>query len=97
MLRISLALLLTCASAHAMAQNGRNAPANPGACQETEAVARDEAATSGAAHPKTTANRSKYSKPAARATGGGGGGDEEVAAPRNRGAKWHSFLPGMFR
>jgi hypothetical protein len=94
MLRISLALLLTCASAHALAQNGRNAAPNPGACQETEAVARDEAAQAGASHPKASATRNKYAKPASAASGGGGGDD---SMPRARGSKWHSFLPGMFR
>ncbi|MET1161189.1 MAG: hypothetical protein ABWY48_01520 [Pseudoxanthomonas sp.] len=96
MLRLSLALLLTCASAHALAQNGRNAPPNPGACQETEAVARDDAAPNGAAPSKASAARNKYAKPAsANSVGGGGGGDD--ALPRTRGTKWHSFLPGMFR
>ena len=94
MLRFSLALLLICASAQAMAQNGRGAPANPGACQETEAVARDEATQAGAAHPKASATRSKYARPASTSTGGGGNDD---ALPRSRGTKWHSFLPGMFR
>lgn len=95
MLRISLALLLTCASAHALAQNGRNAPPNPGACQETEAVAREDATQAGPAPSKTSAARNKYAKPASSASGGGGGGDDSL--PRARGAKWHSFLPGMFR
>jgi hypothetical protein len=96
MLRISLALLLICASAHALAQNGRNAPPNPGACQETEAVARDDVAHAGAAHPKASATRNKYAKPASASPGGGGGGDED-GLQRVRGSKWHSFLPGMFR
>ncbi len=96
MLRLSLALLLICASAHALAQNGRSAPVNPGACQETEAVARDDAAQAGAAHPKATATRNKYAKPASASPGGGGGGDDD-GLQRVRGSKWHSFLPGMFR
>lgn len=99
MLRLlSLALLLICVSAHALAQNGRSAPPNPGACQETEAVARDDAAQAGAAHPKASATRNKYAKPAsASPSGGGGGGGDEDALQRGRGSKWHSFLPGMFR
>ena len=97
MLRISLALLLICASAHALAQNGRSAPPNPGACQETEAVARDDAAPAGAAHPKATAARNKYAKPASVSPGGGGGGGDEDSLQRVRGSKWHRFLPGMFR
>lgn len=97
MLRLSLALLLICASAHALAQNGRSAPANPGACQETEAVARDDAAQAGAAHPKATATRNKYAKPASASPGGGGGGGDDDGMQRVRGSKWHSFLPGMFR
>lgn len=96
MLRFSLVLLLVCASAQAMAQNGRAAPVNPGACQETEAVARDETSQAGAVHPKESAARSKYAKPASTTTTSGGGGDGD-ALPRARGAKWHSFLPGMFR
>lgn len=97
MLRLSLALLLICASAHALAQNGRNAPPNPGACQETEAVARDDAAQAGAAHPRASATRNKYAKPASASPGGGGGGSDDDALQRVRGSKWHSFLPGMFR
>ncbi|MGH8025477.1 MAG: hypothetical protein ACREO0_02010 [Pseudoxanthomonas sp.] len=97
MLRISLALLLICASAHALAQNGRNAPPNPGACQETEAVARDDAAQAGAAHPKASAARNKYAKPASSAAPTSGGGGDDDGLQRVRGAKWHSFLPGMFR
>lgn len=93
MLRISLALFLICASAQVLAQNGRNAAANAGACQETETMARDEATQAGAAHPKASAARSKYARPASSPTGGGGGEN----MPRTRGAKWHSFLPGMFR
>ncbi|MBP7368008.1 MAG: hypothetical protein KA925_11265 [Pseudoxanthomonas sp.] len=36
------------------------------------------------------------SRPSA-ATGGGGGNEAEALAPRSRGTRWHSFLPGMFR
>ena len=93
MLRLGLALFLICASAQAMAQNGRNAAANAGACQETESMAREEAAQAGASHPRASAARSKYAKPASSPSGGGGG----ESMPRTRGAKWHSFLPGMFR
>ncbi|HEY5972616.1 MAG TPA: hypothetical protein VIT22_11775 [Pseudoxanthomonas sp.] len=93
MLRTSLALLLICASVQALAQNGRHVAANAGACQETEALARDQAVQAGAAHPKASATRSKYAKPAS--TQGGGGDDQSL--PRTRGSKWHSFLPGMFR
>ena len=38
--------------------------------------------------------------PAARpsvTTGGGGGNEADALAPRSRGTRWHSFLPGMFR
>ncbi|MET0654548.1 MAG: hypothetical protein ABWY94_03115 [Pseudoxanthomonas sp.] len=96
MLRISLALLLTCASAHALAQNGRNTTPNPGACQETEAVARDEAAQTSGSPSKASVARNKYAKPASSSVGGGGGGGDD-SLPRTRGSKWHSFLPGMFR
>ena len=95
MLRFSLALLLICASAQAMAQNGRGAPGNPGACQETEIVARENGDHAGS-HSRASAARSKYARPSSsRTTTTGGGGDEVL--PRTRGAKWHSFLPGMFR
>ena len=30
-------------------------------------------------------------------TGGGGGNEADALAPRSRGTRWHSFLPGMFR
>ena len=93
MLRISLVLLLAFASAQAMAQNGRHAAANASACQETETLARDQATQAGATHPKASATRSKYAKPASAQ---GGGGDDQ-GLPRSRGSKWHSFLPGMFR
>lgn len=95
MLRFSLVLLLVCASAQAMAQNGRGAPANPGACQETAAVARDDVDPAGTPHSKASAARSKYARPASPASSSGGGSDD--ALPRPRGARWHSFLPGMFR
>ena len=91
MLRISLALLLVCASAQALAQNGRHAASNATVCQETEALARDEAARAGPSQPKASA-RSKYAKPAPVH-----GGDDDQGLPRTRGSKWHSFLPGMFR
>ena len=96
MLRLSLALLLICASAQAMAQNGRGAPGNPGACQETEIVARENGDHAAGGHSSASAARSKYARPASsRTTTTGGGGDEVL--PRARGAKWHSVLPGMFR
>ena len=94
MLRLCLALFLICASAHAMAQNGRNGAANGGACQQdTETAARDDAAQAGPNTSRASAARAKYAKPA-NATPSGGGDD---SLPRQRGAKWHSFLPGMFR
>ncbi len=96
MLRLSLALLLVCASAHAMAQHGPAAPANPGACQETEIVARGSGDQISTTRSKAATTRSKYARPAASSsTVTGGGGDD--AMPRSRGARWHSFLPGMFR
>lgn len=95
MLRLSLALLLVCASAQAMAQHGPAAPANPGACQETEVVARDSGDQVSITRSKAATTRSKYARPASPGTASGGGGDD--AMPRSRGAKWHSFLPGMFR
>lgn len=96
MLRFSLALLLVCASSHALAQNGRSTPASPGACQETEVMAREDAVQGGAATAKANAARNKYARRSSAATSTGGGGSEEVL-PRSRGTRWHSFLPGMFR
>ena len=99
MLRICLALFLTCASAHTMAQNGRHGAANAGACQQdAETVARDDATQASQAGPnasRASAARAKYAKPASAAPSGGGSSDDSL--PRQRGAKWHSFLPGMFR
>ncbi|RZA31005.1 MAG: hypothetical protein EOP92_33415 [Lysobacteraceae bacterium] len=96
MLRLSLALLLVCASSHALAQNGRGTPPSPGACQETEATARDEAVQADSTAAKANAARSKYvQRASANRSVGGGGGDEVL--PRSRGTRWHSFLPGMFR
>ncbi len=91
MLRIGIVLLLVCASAQVMAQNGRSAA--PDACS----VAGDDAGGASdaamAPEPKAAATRSRYAKPAAVP---GGGGEERVLT-RTRGSKWHSFLPGMFR
>jgi hypothetical protein len=100
MLRICLALFLVCASAHAMAQNGRAGTANGGACQDTEMTARETTARDDAIPPgpnasRASAARTKYAKPASTAPRGGGSSDDNL--PRQRGAKWHSFLPGMFR
>ncbi len=97
MLRIGLALLLTCACAQAMAQNGRSTAADPGACPEADAALRDDTTASTGSHPKAAANRNKYAKPAATVRNSGGGGGDDDALPRVRAPKWHSFLPGMFR
>ncbi|MEP6908149.1 MAG: hypothetical protein ABI858_09245 [Pseudoxanthomonas sp.] len=99
MLRIGLALLLTCACAQAMAQNGRHPAADTGGCPETETLAREDAPANSGSHPKATATRSKYAKPASsvHTSGSGGGGGDDDALPRARAPKWHSFLPGMFR
>jgi len=90
MLRLGLVLLLTCASAQAMAQNGRHPTA--GSCQES-ALSKGSSEPSTAPAPKASVARSKYAKPSAIPSGGG---DDDVL-PRARGNKWHSFLPGMFR
>ena len=95
MLRLCLALFLICASAHAMAQNGRKGAPNTGACQEAETSAREDAAQAGPNTSRASAARAKYAKPASAAPSGGGSSDDSL--PRSRGAKWHSFLPGMFR
>jgi hypothetical protein len=97
LLRTGLALLLTCACAQAMAQNGRKAAPDPSACPETEAMVRGDAAPASDSHPKVTATRSKYAKPASAANRSIGGGGDDEALPRPRAPKWHSFLPGMFR
>ena len=94
MLRLCLALFLICASAHAMAQNGRHGTANTSACQDAETTARDDVAQAGPNASRASAARAKYAKPASTAPSGGGSDD---SLPRPRGAKWHSFLPGMFR
>ena len=99
MLRICLALFLVCASAHAVAQNGRAGTSSGGACQDSEmtardTAARDDAAPAGPNSARASAARTKYAKPA---TAPSGGGSSDESLPRQRGAKWHSFLPGMFR
>ena len=93
MLRFSLAVLLVCASAQVMAQNGRTSAAHSGACQDAEAVAREDAGHAGTSDSRNAA-RNKSAKPANATTGNGGNEDN---LPRLRGSKWHSFLPGMFR
>ncbi|MBA3930162.1 hypothetical protein J2X02_000968 [Pseudoxanthomonas japonensis] len=106
MLRASLALLLLAASAAVFAQNGRSiANGNTSPCQDVadRAVAErpGDAASSApdARRARATAVRSKYGVPASLtpSTTRGGGDDDDTPLPRNRGSKWHSFLPGMFR
>lgn len=92
MLRLSLVLFLICASAQAMAQNGRDA--SEGSCEEAALPTPSSSRQAPVAVPnKASVTRSKYAKPAAIPSGGG---DDDVL-PRARGNKWHSFLPGMFR
>ena len=93
MLRFSLAVLLVCASAQAMAQNGRTTAASAEACQDAETAVREDTGHAGATDAKAGA-RGKYAKPVHSAAGSGG---NEENLPRLRGSKWHSFLPGMFR
>ena len=71
MLRFSLAVLLVCASAQAMAQNGRTTAANAEACQDAETAVREDTGHAGAADAKAGA-RGKYAKPAHSAAGSGG-------------------------
>ncbi len=106
MLRASLALLLLAASAVAFAQNGRGlANGNVDTCPEIadRAVAeRQVDAVPVASDPRrarANSARTKYGVPATLApvTTRGGGDDDDTPLPRNRGSKWHSFLPGMFR
>lgn len=93
MVRLCLALLLTCACAavsarevHMQTPNGET-----GTCPEVEATT-VPAATARKAAPAPAPARAK---PAAKpATTQGGGGDATV---RGQGPRWHSFLPGMFR
>ncbi|KAF1711978.1 hypothetical protein CSC70_00055 [Pseudoxanthomonas kalamensis DSM 18571] len=87
---IGLTLLLAGLTAPAMAQNGRNATADGSGCAaatdiETPADPQDESRTPAPAAAKSA-------KPsAARASDGG---DVHL---RQHPARWHSFLPGMFR
>ena len=92
---VGFALLLACASASAMAQNGRNTSANgEGACPQTPETTEAAAPKPGA---KASAARAKYAPPATPAVRNGGGGEGDGTLPRNNAGKWHSFLPGMFR
>ncbi len=91
MLRSSLALILICSSACAMARDGRDTASD--ACQATETQERASVEDSGTAAPRSSVVRTKYARPTAAPSGGGA--DDVV--PRARGPKWHSFLPGMFR
>ncbi|MCY7312788.1 MAG: hypothetical protein LH491_03975 [Pseudoxanthomonas sp.] len=96
MLRISLVLFMLCASAHAMAQNGREAAAMAGECPEAEGAVGEETGQQTIAPPAASAARIKSAKPAAPAPASTrGGGDDSL--PRSRSYKWQSFLPGMFR
>jgi len=91
MVRLSLAVLLTCLCAGVSAGEVRMQSPNgeTGTCPEAEAPA---TAAAPKAAPTTAPVRAK---PAAKpATTQGGGGDATV---RGQGPRWHSFLPGMFR
>lgn len=97
----SLGLLLLCTVAPAMARSGVNAAANgDGPCTETQDPATERARQT--AESRNKALVPATAKPAVRSTGGGnavtrGGGGDDASALRSHGAKWHSFLPGMFR
>ncbi len=96
----SLGLLLLCAVAPAMARSGVNAAANgDGPCTETQDPATERARQTAESRGKAAAPAA--AKPAVRSTGGNavtrGGGGDDSAPLRSHGAKWHSFLPGMFR
>jgi len=96
MLRISLVLFMLCASAHAMAQNGRAAASIPSECPEVEGAVGEEPSQLTIAPPAASVARIKSPKPAAPAPASTrGGGDDSL--PRSRSYKWQSFLPGMFR
>lgn len=70
-------------------------PTCPGGEDAASARARDAAEARN--KPATTrATKPGTSRSSAASTSRGGGG-EDTSATRTQGAKWHSFLPGMFR
>ncbi|WP_372016262.1 hypothetical protein [Pseudoxanthomonas sp. 10H] len=89
-----LLLLAVPALCWATASESGTAPKN-GACvyaRPAPAVAVAEA-DAPQARPATPPAARSTPRPAAT----GGGGSDEATAPRVRGNRWHSFLPGMFR
>ena len=94
-------LLLLATPALCWAASDLDTAPKQGAC----VYARPSAATTIAdadsqqARPATPPAARAAPKPATSGGGGGGGGgsDAETVAPRTRGTRWHSFLPGMFR
>ena len=95
MVRLCLALLLTCACAAVYAGEVQMQTPNgeTGTCPDVEATTVPTATTRKTAPAPAPA---RAHKPAAKpaTTQGGGGGDGSV---RSQGPRWHSFLPGMFR
>jgi len=69
-------------------------PAGPGA--GPAGIAADADAPQ-ARPPVPPVSRSTARGIAPAAGGGGGGVDNDGMPVRNRGSRWHSFLPGMFR
>lgn len=91
----SLALLL-CATAPAMARNAGTAANGESGCPGNEETSTDRARQAAESRAKPAATTA--AKPTTRPTGNAtSGGDGDGAALRQHGAKWHSFLPGMFR
>jgi hypothetical protein len=95
-LALLLALPLGCRAA-----DSDDAPApRKGACvyvrpaANASIAAEDQAPQARPAVPSAARATPRASAPAA---GGGGGGDSDPMPVRNRGTRWHSFLPGMFR
>ncbi|MBD9369665.1 hypothetical protein [Xanthomonas sp. XNM01] len=91
-------LLLLSAPVVACAGPGDADPApKRGACNYVPAANGDDVTVAApqARAPIPAASRS-VGKPAS-GNGNAGGGDADIALPRTRAAKWHSFLPGMFR
>ncbi len=92
----SLAVLLLCAASPAMARNATTVANGESACPGNEETSTDRARQAAESRAKPAATTA--AKPTTRSTGTAtSGSGDDGAGLRQHGAKWHSFLPGMFR
>ena len=94
---LPLLLLAVPALCWATASETESAPKKNGACVYARPAAAVTVAEGDAPQARPATPPAARSTPRPVVSGGGGGGEGDGAAPRIRGNRWHSFLPGMFR